>query len=200
LTAYGVPVASWGAAGTAEEALAVAARIGYPVALKTVAAEHKTDVGGVVLGIADDGALSTAYDDMAARLGSTVTVSAMADRGVEVSVGVVRDAAFGPLLVVAAGGALVELIADRAVAVPPVSRSAARHLIDSLRIRTLLGGWRGAPAADVEALVDVVLAFSSLAVELGEHLDAVEANPVIVSPSGVVAVDALVKWRDQKIE
>jgi acyl-CoA synthetase (NDP forming) len=200
LRAYGIPVADFGVARSAQEALATAAGIGYPVALKTLAAEHKTDVGGVMLGITDPAALSVAYDEMAVRLGPTVTVSAMAASGVEVSVAVVRDAAFGPLLVVAAGGALVELIADRAVAVPPVSRSGAGQLVDSLRIRPLLDGWRGAPAADVEALVDVVLAFSSLAVELGEDIEAVEANPVIVSASGAVAVDALIQPRGQKIE
>jgi len=109
----------------------------------------------------------------------------------------VRDDAFGPLVVVAAGGTLVELLADRAVACPPVSRAMARRLLDGLRVGPLLTGWRGAPAVDIEGLVDVVVRFSELATELGDVLDAVEANPVVASSHGVVAVDALVIARSR---
>lgn len=132
------------------------------------------------------------YDDMAARLGPAVSVDAMVPAGVEVSVGFVRDAAFGPLVVVAAGGVAVELHGDRVVVCPPVSRTTARRIVDQLRIAPLLTGWRGGPVADIDALVDVIVAFSAMAVELGDMLDAVEANPVIVSATGAVAVDALV--------
>lgn len=103
-----------------------------------------------------------------------------------------RDAAFGPLVVVAAGGVAVELHGDRVVVCPPVSRTTARRIVDQLRIAPLLTGWRGGPVADIDALVDVIVAFSAMAVELGDMLDAVEANPVIVSATGAVAVDALV--------
>jgi acetate---CoA ligase (ADP-forming) len=115
--------------------------------------------------------------------------------GVEISVGVVRDPAFGPLLVVAAGGTLVELLDDRAVALPPLSRAGAQRLLDRMRIRALLAGWRGAAPVDMTAVADVVVAFSTLATELGDALDAVEANPVIASADGVVAVDALLVVR-----
>ena len=77
------------------------------------------------------------------------------------------------------------------IACPPLSRRRARELVDSLRIRPLLDGWRGAPPGDVEALIDVIVAIATMAVELGEMFDAVEANPVIVSPLGAVAVDVL---------
>lgn len=192
LSDYGVPVTAELPAHTAVDALAAAEAVGYPVALKTRGAEHKSDVGGVVLGIADAAALQLAYDDLAARLGPDVTVQAMAGAGVEVSVGIVRDAAFGPLLVVAAGGTLVELLADRVVTVPPVSPKRAVELLDSLRIRKLLDGWRGAPPSDVLALARIIAAFSVLAVELGDAVDAIEANPVICTATGAVAVDALV--------
>ena len=102
-----------------------------------------------------------------------------------------RDPGFGPLLIVAAGGTLVELLADRVVACPPVSHAGARRIFDGLRIRPLLDGWRGQPAVDIDALADVIVAFSQMAVEIGDVVDAVEANPVIASPHGVVAVDAL---------
>ena len=195
LTDYGVPVVASQTATTAEAVLAAAARVGYPVALKTLAVEHKSEVDGVVLGVADSGALRRAYDDMATRLGAPVVVQAMVGDGVEVSVGLVRDAAFGLLLVVAAGGIMVELIGDRVVAVPPVARDRVLHLVDALQIRPLLDGWRGAEPTDVAALVDVIAAFSTLATELGDQLDALEVNPLIVSAGGAVAVDALVVVR-----
>ena len=192
LADYGVPVVDVRSATSEEEAVVAADAVGYPVALKTVGLAHKSDVGGVVLGIPDAAALRAAYASMAETLGPAVTVEPMIDAGVEVSIGLVRDPAFGPLLIVAAGGTLVELLADRVVACPPVSHAGALELLDGLRIRPLLDGWRGAPAVDVVALADVIVAFSQIAAELGEVVDAVEANPVIASAGGVVAVDALV--------
>jgi acyl-CoA synthetase (NDP forming) len=197
---YGVPVLKSLTAHSIDEALAAAAAAGYPVALKTLGVLHKSDVGGVALGLTDEAALRAAYTAMARSLGPAVTVQPMVEAGVEISVGFVRDDAFGPLVVVAAGGTLVELLSDRAVACPPVSHDGAVQLLDGLRIRRLLSGWRGGPAMDVDAVADVVVRFSEMAVELGDMLDAVEANPVIASPDGVVAVDALVIARSQKIE
>jgi acyl-CoA synthetase (NDP forming) len=192
LADYGVPVARTVAVNDLTGALAAAESVGYPVVLKTVVAEHKSDVGGVVLDRVDDDAVRVAYADLASRLGPSVMVQPMVVDGVEVSVGVVRDAAFGPLVVVAAGGVLVELHADRALACPPVSLGGALRMLRALRIRPLLDGWRGTPAADVSALADVIVGFSRLATELGDSLSAVEANPVIASARGAVAVDALV--------
>jgi acetate---CoA ligase (ADP-forming) len=191
LADYGVPVVDVRTADSVTAVLQAADAVGYPVALKTVAAQHKSDVGGVVLGLADGTALQEAYTVMTETLGPAVTVEPMAAAGVEVSVGIVGDPAFGPLVVVAAGGTMVELLADRVVACPPVSAAGGRHLLDGLRIRPLLDGWRGAPAADIDALVQVIVAFSQMAMEIGDVVQAVEANPVIVSPHGAVAVDAL---------
>jgi acyl-CoA synthetase (NDP forming) len=192
LADYGVRVTRSRTAHGATEAHAAAESVGYPVALKTPGAAHKSDVGGVILNIGDREALWVAYEEMAARLGPDVTVDAMAPAGVEISLGVVRDDNFGPLVVVAAGGTLVELLADRAVACAPVSRHTALALLRSLHTAPLLAGWRGAPPVDMDALAEAVVGFSQLAIELGDHLDAVEANPVIASATGVVAVDALV--------
>ena len=192
LADFGVAVPDSRPAHSRAEAVAAAAAIGYPVAVKTAGAAHKSDVGGVVLGVSGPDEVVAVYDDMAARLGPAVSVDAMVPAGVEVSVGFVCDAAFGPLVVVAAGGVAVELHGDRVVVCPPVSRTMARRIVDQLRIAPLLTGWRGGPVADIDALVDVIVAFSAMAVELGDMLDAVEANPVIVSPTGAVAVDALV--------
>ena len=193
LAAYGIPVVQSRTAHSIGEVLAAGDELGYPVVLKTFGALHKSDVGGVALDLADDAALSLAYTAMAQSLGPAATVQPMVADGVEVSVGFVRDEAFGPLLVVAAGGTLVELLADRVVACPPVSHAGALALLDRLRIRPVLAGWRGAPAVDIDALADVIVAFSVMAIELGDVVDAVEANPVIASPCGVIAVDALVQ-------
>lgn len=195
LADYGIPVARPMVAHTLDQALAAAEETGYPVVVKTVAAEHKSDVGGVALDLVDASAVRAAYADIARRLGPSVTVQPMVPGGVKVSVGVVRDATFGPLVVVAAGGTLVELLADRVLACPPVSHGRALRMLDALRIRRLLDGWRGAPATDVDALAEVIVGFSQLAIELGDSLDAVEANPLVVSASGVIAVDALVVQR-----
>jgi len=193
LAAYGIPVVQSRTAHSIGEVLAAGDELGYPVVLKTFGALHKSDVGGVALDLADDAALSLAYTAMAQSLGPAATVQPMVADGVEVSVGFVRDEAFGPLLVVAAGGTLVELLADRVVACPPVSHAGALALLDRLRSRPVLAGWRGAPAVDIDALADVIVAFSVMAIELGDVVDAVEANPVIASPCGVIAVDALVQ-------
>jgi acyl-CoA synthetase (NDP forming) len=195
LADYGVPVVDVRSAESASGVLEAADAVGYPVALKTVGAAHKSEIGGVVLDIPDAAMLASAYAAMAEALGPAVTVEPMIEAGVEISVGMVRDPGFGPLLVVAAGGTMVELLADRVVACPPVSRVGACRLLDGLRVRPLLDGWRGQPPVDVDALADVIAAFSQMAGEIGDLVDAVEANPVIASARGVVAVDALVAAR-----
>ncbi|MDX1892373.1 acetate--CoA ligase family protein [Mycolicibacterium sp. 050158] len=192
LADYGIAVAGTVTVHDLDDAVGAADVAGYPVVLKTVAAEHKSDVGGVALDLGDAAAVRAAYADLAARLGPAVTVQPMVPGGVEVSVGVVCDATFGPLVVVAAGGTLVELLADRTLACPPVSPVGAMRLLDGLRLRPLLDGWRGSAAVDVPALADVIVGFATLATELGDAIEAVEANPVIASPKGAVAVDVLV--------
>jgi acyl-CoA synthetase (NDP forming) len=200
LADYGIAVPAAGIAHDLDDVLALADALGYPVVLKTLGIDHKSDVGGVVLGIADAAACGTAYRAMAERLGADVSVHAMASAGVEVSVGVVRDENFGPLVVVAAGGTMVELLADRAVACPPITAVHALEMLRALRIAPLLAGWRGQPPVAIDTLAEVVVGFSALATELGDDIEAAEANPVIASPAGSIAVDALVIARDQKIE
>jgi hypothetical protein len=114
-------------------------------------------------------------------------VHATAPPGVELSIGIVRDAQLGPMIVVAAGGVLVELLADRAVALPPLSRERARAMLDRLRIRPLLDGYRGAPPSDIDAVVDLIVVLGDLA--LAGHT--FELNPVVAGPDGALAVDVL---------
>ncbi len=143
------------------------------------------------LNLADPAALAAAYQDLAARLGPRVTVCEMAAQGPELILGLARDPALGPLIVVGAGGVLAEYLAERVVALPPLSAADAATMISGLRVAEVLAGVRGQPPCDVAALAVAVAAFSMLAAELGEYLDAFDVNPLICSPSGVLAVDAL---------
>lgn len=194
LADYGVAVASGEVAQTLEDAMAAADRLGYPVAVKTAmpGIRHKSDVGGVRLGLADRAALAAAYGEMAGSLGPRVTVAAMAPSGVELHLGVVRDEQFGPLVLVAAGGVLVEVLRDRRMAMPPLDEARVRRMVDGLRVRPLLDGVRGAPPADVSSLATAVVALSWVATDLGDLVDAIDANPVICGPNGCVTVDVLV--------
>ncbi len=193
LREYGIAAARAESADSADGALAAAGLIGYPVVLKTdePAIQHKSDAGGVVLGVSGPAELAAAYAGLAARLGPRVLVCETVPSGVELALGLARDPALGPLIVVGAGGVLVEAIADRAVALPPVSEQTARQLLSELRISRLLAGFRGAPPADLDAIVRAVTGLSALAAELGGELQALDVNPLICGPDGAIAVDAL---------
>jgi hypothetical protein len=174
--------------------VAAAERLGWPVALKTAspAVAHKSDVGGVRLGLAGEAELRAAWAELAAALGPATLVAAMAPPGVELALGVVRDPQFGPLVMVAAGGVLVELLRDRRFALAPLGQRAAAAMLDRLAVRSLLDGVRGAAPADLDAVAAAVARLSVLAADLGEELDALDVNPLIAGPDGCVAVDALV--------
>jgi acyl-CoA synthetase (NDP forming) len=190
---YGIPAVRARSAGTVESALAAAEAIGYPVALKTDMPDipHKSDVGGVRLGIATPAALTAAYEDLTARLGLRVTITDMAPAGPELILGMSRDPALGPLVVIGAGGVLAEYLSDHVVALPPLTESAAAAIINGQRFAQLLTGFRGRPATDLAAVAATVAAFSSLVTDLAEHLAAFDINPLICAPAGPVAVDAL---------
>jgi succinyl-CoA synthetase beta subunit len=191
---YGVPVVRTCAAGSLAEVLAAADRVGYPVVLKTdePGVAHKSDVGGVLLGLADAEALAEGYRDLAARLGPQVLVCETAAPGTEMLLGVVRDPALGPLVVIGAGGVLAELFADRVVALPPVDRQGALRMLRRLRIFALLNGMRGQPPADLASVADAITGVSAIASELGGSFTALDINPLICGSMGAVAVDALV--------
>ena len=190
---YGLPAVRARAAGSRAAALAAAAAIGYPVVLKTdePGIAHKSDVGGVRLGLGDPAAAGAAYDDLAARLGPRVLVCETAAPGPELALGLVRDAALGPLLVISAGGVLIEIFAERAVLLAPVTRSAAVAALRRLRLAAVLAGTRGQPPADLGAIADAITGLSRLACDLGDALDALDINPLICGPFGAIAADAL---------
>ena len=195
LADWGAPVVAAEEAASLHDAVAAAGRVGWPVALKTAApgVHHKSGVGGVRLGLAGPEQLAAAYADLAGRLGPRVVVARMATGGVELALGMVRDPQFGPLVMVAAGGVLVEALRDRRFALPPVDARTARAALDRLAVRALLdgAGASGVPA-DLDAVTGAVVALSGLAVDLGDRLAAVDVNPLLAGPDGCVAIDALV--------
>jgi acyl-CoA synthetase (NDP forming) len=198
---YGIPAVRARAAGTRAQTLAAAAEIGYPVVLKTdePAIAHKSDVGGVRLGLASPQAAGAAYDDLAARLGPRVLVCQTATPGTELALGLVRDAALGPLLVISAGGVLIEILSERSVVLPPVTRSSARVVLARLRLAAVLAGARGQRPADLDAIADAITGLSELAGDLGDLLDALDINPLICGPSGAVAADVLAVIRPGRL-
>ena len=194
LAAGGVPFAPARSAADAEEAVAAATAIGYPVALKALGPVHKSDAGGVVLGLVDEAALRGALADLEARLrpaGFSVEAMAALHDGVELLIGARWDARFGPIAVAGLGGVLVETLADVAVALAPLDDDGARRLLLSLRGAALLRGVRGRPAVDVDAAARALAALSRVAAEHPEIAE-IEVNPLLVRPHGALALDARV--------
>lgn len=176
----------------ADDAIAAARRLGYPVALKAMGLAHKTEMGGVALGLDNDSDLRAAFGVMRQRTGSaSYAVESMCSppHAVELIMGVRRDAAFGPVAMVGIGGTTAELLADTAVGLAPLTHERAEHMIRSLRLAPLLGGWRGAPPADVDAAARTLVRLARAGVEHPE-LAELEINPVLVHPSGAIALDA----------
>ena len=191
---YGIPVVEARPINSLDDAMAAADTLDWPLVLKTAAAgiHHKSDVGGVITGIDSRSALETAYTDLRQRLGEPALLQATAPAGVELALGIVRDPQFGPLVMVAGGGVLIEIDKDRRLGLPPLDGVRARRLVDRLAARPLLDGVRGRGPADVDAVVGALVRLSRLALDLGEQLEALDVNPLIAGPEGCQAVDALV--------
>jgi acetate---CoA ligase (ADP-forming) len=190
---------------TADEAVEAAREIGFPVALKIASDDipHKTEAGGVVLGLADPEAVVQAFATVSERVRrhhpeariEGVLVQEMVTGGLELIVGISRDAHFGPVLMLGLGGVLAEAMAASTWRICPVTRREAREMIDEVRgLSKLLAGYRGAPKADVEALAGVLVDVSRLAVWAGERMAGLDINPLAVLKEGrgAVALDALI--------
>jgi acetyl coenzyme A synthetase (ADP forming)-like protein len=200
LSCYGLPLAEWRLAGTPEEAGGAAEELGGRVVVKAVAPTlvHKTEAGGVRLGLEGRDEVERAAVDMAravATAGHTVErflVQRMVPAGVEMLVGVVHDVSFGPVVACGAGGTAVELLKDVAVRITPLTELDAPEMVRSLATFPLLQGYRGAPEADVAALEEILLRVSAL-VEDHPEVAEMDCNPVMVLPDGAVIMDARVR-------
>ena len=192
LAAAGVPFAEARQVGGVEEARVAAAAIGYPVVLKALGLLHKSDAGGVVLGIEDEAALERSVSDLATRLspeGYSVERMAPLAGGVELIAGCRQDARFGPVVLVGVGGVFAEILRDVAVALAPVDTTGAAELLRSLRGAPLLLGARGRPAVDLAAAAQAVAALSRVAAAHPEIAE-IEVNPLLARPDGVLGLDA----------
>jgi acyl-CoA synthetase (NDP forming) len=195
-TAYGIACPAEMTVHTADAAVAAAEAIGYPVVLKgvTAAVVHKSDAGLVRLGLADAASVRVAFAGVGENLpeaSPTVVVQAMVNGEAELIVGMRRDEAFGPQILVGFGGILVEVLRDVQTECAPISPALAEAMLRRLTMWPVLEGTRGRPALDVQAVAEIVSRLSWLGADLGERLEDLEINPVIVRAvgQGAVAVD-----------
>jgi acyl-CoA synthetase (NDP forming) len=194
LADYGIAVAARRLAANEGELLSAVGDLPRPWVLKTAMPDivHKTDVGGVVLDIADVHGLKRAYSLMAQRLGPRVLVAPMISGGLELALGGLVDPSFGPLVMIGAGGEYIELFKERAVALAPIGEQGALRLIRELSFQPLLQGWRGRKRVDIDALAGALAKFSVMIADLADHVSEIDVNPISVSADGCIALDALV--------
>ncbi|MEI7498941.1 MAG: GNAT family N-acetyltransferase [Bacteroidota bacterium] len=200
-------------ASTAEKAIIIAERIGYPVVLKIQSPDitHKSDVGGVQLNLGTDKLVRAAFERImesaeikcpeASIEGVTVQKMASHKDSVEMILGIKKDKVFGTVLMVGMGGITAELFGDKALGFPPLNECLARHMIESLKIYPLLKGYRGSPPKNIDKLIQVLIRLSYLAADYPEIAE-LDINPLLVTPEDVIALDARIvvdsqsAWRE----
>ncbi len=204
LAAFGIPVARTAFAASADEAVAQAQDLGFPVVLKVLAegVTHKSEVGGVMLDLVDAAAVRSAFATVKTRLaerasqavfkGVLVQTMVRKTQGRELIVGIAHDPIFGSVLSFGSGGVMVEVQRDTALALPPLNRVLARDLISRTRVARALDAFRGAPPVALDALLDVLLRLSDLACELPAVLE-LDINPLLADAQGVIALDARIR-------
>ena len=204
LTAYGIHCTREVLCKSAEETIHAAKDIGYPVALKVISPQiqHKTEAGIVHLNLGDEDAVKGAYEellenarayDSSALIDGVLCQQMIGGAVAEAIVGILMDPCFGPAVVFGLGGIMVEILQDRALGIPPLSRGEALEMIEKTRASKLLYGFRGSPRADLEALTDTLTSVGRLAVDWADRIEALDINPLMILPEGrgVIAVDAL---------
>ena len=202
LKAAGIPVTETKLARNEKQAVSISEEIGFPTVLKIISSEitHKSDVGGVKLGLKNATQVAKAYKDMLASVKKTfpqakiegVSVQRMASPGVEVIIGMSKDPQFGPLIMFGLGGVLVEILKDVSFRIVPVSRTDARKMIAEIKGYPLLKGYRGQEPVDIPFLEELIVKVSEF-VEKNPELAELDLNPIFAYRSGAVAVDARIK-------
>jgi len=203
LSAFHIPVAQTMVAHSPNEALLIAQQLGYPVAMKVTSRDitHKSDAGGVKLNLGNAQAVRAAYHEIMDNVkrsrpeahidGIAIQPMIMKENGRELMLGVTNDPVFGPVITFGAGGTLVEVMGDRAVALPPLNSFLVKDLIKGTHVARMLGAFRQMPAANMEALESVLLRVSEMVCELPMLME-MDINPLIVDEHGVLAADARV--------
>ncbi|MDW7726516.1 MAG: acetate--CoA ligase family protein [Candidatus Methanoperedens sp.] len=197
LAGYGIPVTRGNIATNADEALDIALSIGFPVAMKISSPDitHKTDVGGVLLDVGQDD-IRTKYDELVSNIRASVPeariegvlVQQMAQQGREVIIGLKKDAQFGHALMFGLGGIFVEVYRDVSFRIVPIDRNDGLRMISEIKGYPILKGIRGRKPADINAIADVLVSVSEMAVK--ENITELDINPLIVGERGAIAVDA----------
>lgn len=197
--AYGIPVTDFKVAKNVAEAVEFAQKIGYPVVLKIVSPDviHKSDVGGVIVNLEDAKDVQRAYEqimDSVKKHKSNakivgVLVQEMAPQSTEIIVGATKDPQFGPTLMFGLGGIFVEILKDVTFRIAPITEDEAREMITAVKAYPLLKGYRNAPQADIEAIVEILLNTSRLVME-HQEIKELDLNPIMVYEKGAKTVDA----------
>ncbi|MDQ0321004.1 acyl-CoA synthetase (NDP forming) [Pararhizobium capsulatum DSM 1112] len=197
LAAFGLKIPESLTATTAEEAADAAGKLGFPVVLKGQGVAHKTEAGAVKLNLASREAVLEAAKAMAGVASGYLVEKMVAKPVAELIIGAMRDPVAGPVLTVGAGGILVELLEDSAILTLPTAEKAIRAALSGLKVAKLLGGYRGQPKGDIDALVQAVASVASYVVSNASMIEEVDINPIMVLPegSGTVAADALIRRR-----
>jgi acyl-CoA synthetase (NDP forming) len=200
-----IPQVSVVTAASADAAARAAQEIGFPVALKIDSSDiqHKTEVGGVHLNLADEDAVRHAWSAMMQAVGRAApsaridgaSVSPMLTGGIETIIGTQNDADFGPVVMFGLGGVMAEALKDVVFAPAPLSLAQARDMIDAVRARKIFNGWRGAPPADLDTLAKVICALAALAAANADDIESIEINPFVALPNGGAALDLLLQLR-----
>ena len=207
LACAGVGITQEELASTADDAIALSAKIGYPVVLKIASPDilHKTEAGGVKVGLADAAAVSKAYAEIMASAGKYdptarldgVLVQEMVSGGVETILGVSNRPPFGPVVAFGLGGVFVELLKDVTFRLAPVDEAGASAMLTEIKGAAMLDGYRGSPAVDKAGLAKVVAALSRLAVDFNEDIEELDINPLVLTDKRIVALDALITLKQE---
>jgi acyl-CoA synthetase (NDP forming) len=190
--------------GEVEQAKKAAEEIGYPVVMKVMSADipHKTEAGVIKLGVRSETELEASFGEIIEKAKKFkadvkidgVLVQEMAEKGVELIIGMKRDAGFGPVIMFGLGGIFVEVFKDVSFRIPPLSLQDAREMIEEIKGSKLLMGYRGMEEMDCEAIASTLMSVAGLSLDLGEEIRELDINPVIVYPKGrgIKVVDALI--------
>ncbi|VTY28585.1 ATP-grasp domain protein [Xylophilus ampelinus] len=204
---YGIATPPAALAATAMEAVEAARHLGFPVVMKVLSADiqHKTEIGGVILGVTDEAAVQAAFrllcerweTHMPGRPFEGVVVASMISGGLECILGLHRDPQFGLVAVFGMGGIQAELLADVTVRRLPLCQAEAREMVSGLKSSIVFSGYRGSAPLDIAALEAAILALSRFGEEFSEALESVDLNPLVIRKAGqgVIALDAVVQWR-----
>lgn len=195
----GIPVIETRLARTKKEAIAISQELGFPVVMKIVSPDiiHKSDVGGVKLGLANATQIGAAFRDMMSNIHQRmpqvriegVTIQKMARPGLEIIIGMSKDAQFGPVIMFGLGGVLVEVLKDVTFRIVPLSKRDAAEMITEIKGYALLDGYRGQEAVDIPSLEKLILQVSDF-IEKNPQIEELDLNPLIANKDSIVAVDA----------